>query len=286
MPYATDHTIKTRLLLRPIKSPFGTLRLGGVNKGGFGVGHEPGPPRRLRCYGFVLIMGGQGVYSDAKTSAATVKEGDAVLFFPGIPHRCHTRAGEFWDELWFEFEGPVFDLLRRTKLLDPARPIRRVGNSDHWFRRFFQIIPPMHLRRKMPPQVVVSRFIAALAELLAGNEAPDAAPAPQDDWLNTACELLSTHESTPGLQPAVVARRLGFSYETFRKRFRAAIGFSPGQFHLDSRIDRAAALLHQGQLTVKEIASQLQFCDPFHFSRSFKRRFGQAPKGFQKRVRG
>ena len=281
-----DHTIKTRLLLRPVKSGLGTIRLGGVNQGGFGVGRPPGPRRTLRCYGVVYILNGTGVYSDAATRPTVVSKGDLVTFFPGRPHQCATRPHEFWDELWFEFEGPAFDLMSETKLLNTRRPIHHTEDCDHWFRRFFQIIPPLHLRKKMPPQVIVSRFISVLTEILADSAATDETPAPRDDWVNGACELLTTHEHRGGERPATAARKLGFSYETFRKKFRDAIGFSPGRFHLDSRIDRAAALLHQGRLTIKEIAAQLQFCDEFYFSRCFKRRFGQSPREFRRRVRG
>lgn len=281
-----DHTIKTRLLLRPVKSALGTIRLGGVNQGGFGVGRPPGPRRTLGCYGIVYIMNGSGTYADAATAPTRVSQGDLVMFFPGRPHQCGTRPDEFWDELWFEFEGPAFDLMRETRLLNPRRPIHHTQDSDHWFRRFFQIIPPLHLRQRTPPQVTVSRFISVLTEILADSYAPDEAPQPREDWVNAACELLATHDADSGLEPAAVARRLGFSYETFRKKFRAAIGFSPGRFHLDSRIDRAAALLHQGRHTIKEIAAQLGFCDEFYFSRCFKRRFGQSPRNFRHRVRG
>ncbi len=286
MRTAVDHTIKTRLLLRPVESPLGTIRLAGINQGGFGVGHSPGPPRTLSCYGLVLIMNGVGSYSDTRTDATRVGKGDVVLYFPDVPHRCGTRRDSFWDELWFEFEGPAFDLMRETGLLDPRRPIHATGNSEHWFRRLFQIVPPVHLRQRTPSQVVVSRFVSVLTEILADSDAPDENPAPQDDWLTTACELLTTHETRPGLEPVEVARKLGLSYETFRKRFRSAIGFAPGHFHLDSRIDRAAALLHQGRYTIKEIAAQLGFCDEFYLSRCFKRRFGQSPRAFRERVRG
>jgi AraC-like DNA-binding protein len=284
MPHAVDPTIKTRLLLRPVKSPLGTIRLGGINQGGFGVGFPS--PRTLSCYGIVQILNGSGTYADHRTSPIKVGRGDLVTFFPGKPHQCGTRPGEFWDELWFEFEGPAFDLLRKTKLLNPARPVHHTEDADHWFKRFFQIIPPVHLREKTPPQVTLSRFVAVLTEILAGSEVPVENAAVPDDWVNAACELLATHEKTSGLQPAAVARKLGFSYESFRKKFRDAVGFSPGRFHLDSRIDRAAALLHQGRHTVKEIAAQLLFCDEFHFSRCFKRRFGQSPRAFRQRVRG
>jgi AraC-like DNA-binding protein len=286
MTHPVDHTIKTRLLLRPVKSALGTLRLGGVNQGGFGVGRPPEPRRTLDCYGMVYIMNGSGTYADATTRPMPIRKGDLVVFFPGRPHQCGTRPDEFWDELWFEFEGPAFDLMRATKVLDPRRPIHHTQESDRWFRRFFQIIPPIHLRQKTPPQVIVSRFVSVLTEILADSDAPDEAPEPHDDWVNAACEMLAVHDSDRGQSPAVVARKLGFSYETFRKKFRHAIGFSPGRFHLDARIDRAAALLHQGRHTIKEIAAQLEFCDEFYFSRCFKRRFGQSPSDFRRRVRG
>ena len=286
MPHLVDHTIKTRLLLRPLKSALGTIRLGGVNQAGFGVGMPPNPARTLTCYSCCYVLNGNGLYSDGKTPWTPVGKGDLVLYFPDHPHRCGTRPGEFWDELWFQFEGPVFDLLRDTKVLNPRQPVHHTQNSDHWFRRFFQIIPPLHLRQKTPPQVIVSRFVSVLTEILADSDAPDEGPEPQDDWVNHACELLASHDSGIGHDPAVVAKKLGFSYETFRKKFRTAIGFSPGRFHLDSRIDRAAALLHQGRHTIKEIAAQLEFCDEFYFSRCFKRRFGQSPSDFRQRVRG
>lgn len=286
MPAIIDPTIKTRLLLRPVKSPLGTIRLGGVNQGGFGVGMPPNPARTLNCYSCCYVLNGHGLYSDAQTPWRPVGKGDLILYFPGRPHRCGTRPGEFWDELWFQFEGPVFDLLRDTKLLDPRQPVHHTEKTDHWFRRFFQIIPPLHLRQKTPAQVIVSRFVSVLTEILADSDAPDEAPAARDDWVNHACELLATQDKAGGHPPAAVARKLGFSYETFRKKFRSAIGFSPGRFHLDSRIDRAAALLHQGRHTIKEIAAQLEFCDEFYFSRCFKRRFGSSPSDFRQRVRG
>ncbi|HWL16581.1 MAG TPA: AraC family transcriptional regulator [Opitutus sp.] len=287
MSHRPDPTIKTRLLLRPVKSSIGTIRLGGINQGGFGIGRPPDRRRKLTCYGFTYIMNGTGVYSDASTPETPVSKGDLVIFFPSRPHQCCTRPGEFWDELWFECEGPAFDLMRQTGMITPKRPLHHTQDSDFWFRRFFQIIPPLHLREKTPPEVIVTRFFAVVTELLAGNESAEEAPAPAGEgWLTDACELLGTHEGVSGLEPEVVARRLGFSYESFRKKFRDAVGIAPGRFHLDSRIDRAAALLHQGRLTIKEIAAQLEFCDEFYFSRCFKRRFGQSPRAFRRRVRG
>lgn len=287
MSVAYDPTIKTRLLLRPLVSPLGTIRLAGINQGGFGVGRPPDPRRTLDCYSLIFLLNGTGVYSDRNIDHTPVAPGDLVIFFPGQPHQCSTHPGEFWNEIWFEFEGPVFDLLHAHRLISHQRPIHHTQDRDHWFRRFMQILPPVHLREKTPPQVIVTRFLAVLSELVSGIEAPDdPAQSNGDDWLNRACDLLTSREGAIGLAPESVARTLGLSYESFRKKFRKSVGFAPGRFHLDSRIDRAAALLLQGRLAVKAIAAELEFCDEFYFSRCFKRRFGQSPRAFRQRVRG
>ena len=169
MPRIIDHTVKTRLLLRPVRSPLGTIRIGGVNQGGFGVGMPPAAPRTIPCYSMLYVTKGRGLYSDDRISSREVGQGDLILYFPGRPHRCGTRPGEFWDELWFQFEGPVFDLMREAKLLDPTQPVHHRPNCDHWFRRFFELLPPLHLREKTPPTVTVSRFAATLTEILAGR---------------------------------------------------------------------------------------------------------------------
>ena len=281
-----DPTTKTRLLLRPVRSPLGTIRLAGMNKGGHGVGMGSEPLRTLQCFAFNYTLSGRGQYRGSDRRTFEVRQGDIALFFPKIAHGCGTAPGEYWDELWFEFEGPVFDLMLKTGLLDPKRPVRHTTDCDLWFRRFFQVIPPVHLKKKTRPEVIVARFASVLTDILSDADDPNEPPPPESDWIGVSCRLLSNYDENSHDYVASVARKVGLSYESFRKKFRHALGFSPGQFHLDARIDRAAALLHQGQHSVKQIAEQLNFCDEFYFSRCFKRRFGQAPREFRRRIRG
>lgn len=57
---------------------------------------------------------------------------------------------------------------------------------------------------------------------------------------------------------------------------------SPFQYLTHRKMNRAAELLIEDRLSVKNIALELGYDDPYHFSRLFKRRFGHSPKNFTK----
>jgi AraC-like DNA-binding protein len=51
------------------------------------------------------------------------------------------------------------------------------------------------------------------------------------------------------------------------------------------KMNAAAKLLLEGNLLVKEVAAEIGFDDPLHFSQSFKSFFGIAPRNFAQRCR-
>jgi AraC-like DNA-binding protein len=48
------------------------------------------------------------------------------------------------------------------------------------------------------------------------------------------------------------------------------------------KMNAAAAQLHQPGTLVKNVAAELGFANPFHFSRTFKSVFGIPPESFRK----
>jgi two-component system response regulator YesN len=79
-----------------------------------------------------------------------------------------------------------------------------------------------------------------------------------------------------------VARNFHLSYERFRKRFAEEVGVSPARYRMLRRIDKAKALLADGQLPVKAVAERLGYCDMYFFCRQFKQVTHQTPAGFRR----
>jgi transcriptional regulator GlxA family with amidase domain len=76
---------------------------------------------------------------------------------------------------------------------------------------------------------------------------------------------------------ARLAVSLSMSVEHLRRLFREHLGMSPHQYYLQLKIHRARQMLHETNLTVKQIALRLGFESPFHFSKAFKQRTGNSP---------
>lgn len=82
-----------------------------------------------------------------------------------------------------------------------------------------------------------------------------------------------------------MAKVMDMGEQNFARRFSADTGVAPGKFLSRILASRAAELLINTELSVKEIADQMGFCNEFYFSRFFKRHFDLSPSGFRQNIR-
>ncbi|WP_407175668.1 GlxA family transcriptional regulator [Bradyrhizobium sp. STM 3562] len=75
-----------------------------------------------------------------------------------------------------------------------------------------------------------------------------------------------------------LARVAKVSLRHLERLFRQHLGRSLGEHYLALRLDRARDLVRQSSLSVLEIALACGFTSASHFSRTYRARFGQAPR--------
>lgn len=81
-----------------------------------------------------------------------------------------------------------------------------------------------------------------------------------------------------------IAYDFGFTYETFRHKFKKIYGLSPTSFIILKRLQKAYLLLETTNKTCTEISSECGFSDALQFSKFFKRQFGYPPSKFKKNI--
>jgi AraC family transcriptional regulator len=70
----------------------------------------------------------------------------------------------------------------------------------------------------------------------------------------------------------------------FLRMFKASTGLTPHQYLINYRISVGKRLLSSHDLTIKQIAKMVGFCDAGHFSRHFKRLAGISPGSYASRA--
>jgi AraC-like DNA-binding protein len=255
-----------------IGSSVGGISMVGTIRDSTGV--PKAPMRLLGSYALVYLLDGGGQYEDARGCRKEMEAGDLLVIFPDVAHTYGPGAGSHWDEIHIVFEGPVFDLWRENGVITAEAPLFHLEPVEYWLGRFEEVAKP-----RLAPLERVCLLQMVLADALTNYQRNPAA-ARDEEWLARARALLDA-----GLEKELyvdgVAKRLGLSPETFRKKFARLGGMPPWRYRMTRVIEHACRLVHEGRLTCKEIAVQLGFNDEFHFSRRFKQITGRSPTQFR-----
>lgn len=76
------------------------------------------------------------------------------------------------------------------------------------------------------------------------------------------------------------------STSTLIKHFKKVTGTTIYQYQLNTKLEMARQMLvNEQQISLKEIAASYGFCDEFHFSKLFKKKYGVSPTQFRKEAR-
>jgi AraC family carnitine catabolism transcriptional activator len=102
-------------------------------------------------------------------------------------------------------------------------------------------------------------------------------PKTADPLLDQMQGIMATHLEDP-LSLDRVAAELGLSQKQLRLRCRKGLNQTPAQIYLGLRLDRAAQLVKDTELSVLDVATATGFASPSSFTRSYKARFGSSPR--------
>src|SRR5450432_1845475 len=103
---------------------------------------------------------------------------------------------------------------------------------------------------------------------------------PPSRHLQRAKDLVESRYAEP-LTVEDLARAAGFSPAHFSREFRRCFGDSPHAYLLTRRLERAAALLRNTDMTVADICMAVGLESVGSFTTSFVRTFGQTPLAYR-----
>ncbi len=247
---------------------------------------RPMPMRFWDTFAIVYVLDGRARFHDETGLSLPMRPGDLLLMFPGHGYHYDIDSRYPWSEFALHFQGPVFDLWRELKILDPARPIYHLKPIEHWMERFEQLVQQRQTRRPSNILKQICQWQMLLADILTeGRRSKNQRP--KNLWLSQAAALLDKQPLAMPIDWQAVSEQMGLSYGRFRKNFAQAAGTSPAKYVMARRLEMACKMLEDRKLGLKEIARTCGFCDAFQFSKQFKKGLRLTPTEYrQRKLRG
>ena len=117
---------------------------------------------------------------------------------------------------------------------------------------------------------------------------PDVEDQPTTHWrIKQALQEIHTHLFENDLSPNTIAKRQNISRRRLDSLFQSELGTTIAAQILEHKLTQAASELcnpTSNARTIGEVAYDSGFKDPAHFTRAFKRRFGQSPSLWKQSV--
>jgi len=222
---------------------------------------------------FYVTEGEQVEFENEATGKEVLCAGDIAFLFPGVWHR-YWRREDVWAHRWVHFGGAYADHLLREGLISPRQPVLHAGINRAILAPFLRLFQRVHSEPRTSQPLMAADTMDLLDAIVAQAKRQ---PRGRSAALARRAAFFLQQHSQDVVDLKELAATLHISYERLREVFKAETGLAPYQYHLRLRIERAKTILRESSLSVREVAFQLNFENPYHFSRIFKEKTGVSP---------
>lgn len=234
----------------------------------------------------IVCLSGQGVYRVGDDDERVVlNPGDAML----IPAYTRFRGmrGEGTDRYTGIAQHFAMELFGRGDLLKQLLLKRSVRLPDWGFNgpivRNYRETAPTGTTTLLQHHQFMIILLAFIETAFIAWQRPEDVPDTQDQLsvqIMLVASRLSADPVGSGVEEALA--KLPYNRDYFRRAFKERMGLTPNKFRELKRMEFAASRLGMG-LTVKAVAAELGYADPYYFSRMFKRFIGSSPLSYREK---
>ncbi|HRQ55280.1 MAG TPA: response regulator [Ignavibacteriaceae bacterium] len=103
-----------------------------------------------------------------------------------------------------------------------------------------------------------------------------------DKFLKKAFDIVEEHMDDVGFDTELLAKELFVSRMQLHRKIQAITGHAPGEFIRNFRLKRAAEMLLEKNLSITQVAYEIGYNSPSHFSKAFTKYFNCSPSEYPK----
>lgn len=235
--------------------------------------------RKLSEYQLVYITQGSGELQ-IEGEQYKIGKGDVFIVYPNQWHTYTPNYRSGWNEYFIGFSGMLADIWIENSFLANDKQLFNIGLNEDLVRLFKRAIV-LAKYSNCTSNLHLSSMVHHFLGLLIFEYNNEGLISKYDMQVIEKSKIIMNENINNYLCMERLSDELNISYSTFRKNFKQITGFSPKQYFLELKLNKAKQLLLETAFSIKEIGIQLGFSSSEHFSTTFNKKNGFAPQKFR-----
>lgn len=244
---------------------------------------NPDKGRTLHEFQIIYITKGEGVFQSAHYKSTKVTAGMLFVLFPEEWHTYRPAKNIGWEVYWLGLNGKnMLDLLSNN-FFSRSNPIIDIGFNEQMVALYKQGIEIANFQKTAYQQMLAGLTHHLLSFIFyseKNNSFRDKEIISQID----RARMIMRDNAYNNKSPEEIAMELNISYSWFRRVFKQYTGFSPVQYQMEIKVQKAKELLTSTAMQIKEICYELDFESVSYFVTFFKSKVGVSPTKYRLRV--
>lgn len=237
----------------------------------------------LKRNSFILlyIAKGEGMVMIDGHKGQHLKSGQCLLLEPNVRHLYQPLQSKGWTEYWIEFEGALPSQWIGKSFI-AEHPVRKLSETIEFEGALQSFVADIRERPLMNPFSTGGHILHILGRVLELSMLKSILDRNQEQIGRLRYHIYI--HSAEDIDFVKLARDFGMGYSTLRRLFKAKYGESLQSFLIEERIRKAALLLENTALDMKEIAEKVGFSSANYLTRIFKKHNHLAPLKYRKKT--
>ncbi len=215
----------------------------------------------------------------------TAKEGDVVIFCPGIRHTAQTddEGCEFLMQKFSIEQGNDIDILANVNLAGII-PGKYAGALCAGYCNEMRHLIYNEYSMSINTYAAFLTYFCKLLKLIQnGRHTPffNHVQSTSRANMHNTMTYISEHFNE-NISIKEVAKKAGFSEKYFINQFKQMLGIPPKQYLISCRMQHASHMLIHTDSNISDIAFSVGYTDVYSFSKAFSKYFDQSPSEFRK----
>ncbi len=239
--------------------------------------------RRLKDHIIIYCVDGLG-WLELNNKRWIIKKGDFFTCPPQLIHSYGSNNKEPWTKYWIHFRGENAGYYMEMLGLTMDSPILHIGDNVKilsWMHDLFRTLEKGYTHSNLLMATSYLNNILSYINSLVRNKELN-----KNDEITVEKVITYMLDNINGnLDLDHISAYAGISKYHFVRLFKKITGYTPLNYYIRLKMQKACQLLESSSVKISSIGSALGFNNAYYFSMTFKRVIGQSPQSYREMLR-